>query len=738
MSTLAARAAPPSRPAALAVFTAAIFLSAFLLFLVQPMFSRMVLPLLGGTPAVWNTCMLFFQAALLAGYLYAHASVRALPVTGQTGVHLALLAVAFLALPIAVGGEGPEGGAAPIPWLLLRMAATVGLPFFALSGTGPLLQRWFAHTGHPDAGNPYFLYAASNLGSMLALLGYPLFLEPRLRLAEQSAAWAAGYGLLILLVGACAVALRGSRRDLPVAEAPSPVEEASPVSWRERSFWVLLAFVPSSLFLSVTTLITTDIAPAPMFWVVPLAIYLLTLTLTFARRPPIPHVLMLRLQPSLVVAVAVLIFLGFSYNPMLLIPLHLALLFVTAMVCHGELARRRPPVRWLTEFYLWLSVGGVLGGIFNVLMAPAVFAHLVEYPVAVALACAVRPRPRGAETRSSRVLDWLLPLGFLAVLVPITRSSVFTAPAIDLKFAGTAALVAVVCVWFARSPVRLALGVGAVLLLGVLNDQRGGRVLLAERTFFGRYTVREVEDAGRFHSLVHGTTLHGAQSLDPAERREPLTYYRRGGPLGQVFASLPRRPERRVAVVGLGTGTSAAYGAPGERWTYFEIDPAVVRIARDPRLFTYLADSPSGIRVVLGDARLSLAEVPDRSYDLILLDAFSSDAIPIHLITREALGLYLAKLAPGGVLVFHLSNRYLELEPVLGALARERGLVARVGSADAADSRYGSASTWAVLARREEDLGTLLQDPRWVPLPVWPGLRPWTDDFSNLLGVLRF
>ncbi|MBV9772816.1 MAG: fused MFS/spermidine synthase, partial [Gemmatimonadetes bacterium] len=487
--------------------------------------------------------------------------------------------------------------------------------------------------------------------------------------------------------------------------------------------------------LSITTLITTDITPAPLFWVIPLALYLLSFTLTFARRPLLSHTRMLRLQPVLVIAVAILVFLGFSDNAMVLIPVHLLAFFVTAMVCHGELARTRPPVRHLTEFYLWVSVGGTLGGIFNVLVAPVLFPRILEYPVGLAMGCLLRPAPRVERTRAGRTLDWALPAAFAAALFALTRTEFYRSPTVDHRFLLTAGFVSLVCVFFSPWPLRLGLGVGAALLLGTLNEHYDARVLLVKRTFFGIYTVRESLDDGGYHSLTHGTTVHGAQNL--AHPREPLTYYNRGGPLGHLFAALPPKPGRRVAVVGLGTGTTAAYGAPGERWTYYEIDPAVVRIARDPRYFTYLRDSPAQIGVVLGDARLSLARAPEHGYDLIVLDAFSSDAIPVHLMTREALRTYLAKLAPGGIIAFHLSNRFLALEPVVGALVRDAGVAGRLGESLDPGGRYGSASTWAVVARRESDLASVLRDPHWRPLPVRPGMAPWTDDFSDLWSVLR-
>jgi len=735
-----APAADPPRPGAglavLAVYTAAIFTSAFLLFLVQPMFSRMVLPLLGGTPAVWNTCMLFFQAALLAGYLYAHLGARRLGVRRQAAVHVALLALAAVLLPIGVGGAAPTGGAAPIPWLLLLMLTTVGLPFFVLSATGPMLQKWFAGTGHPGAANPYWLYAASNLGSMLALLGYPFVMEPRLRLAEQSRLWAAGYALLAVLVIASAWALwrlapAGTRAsaDAEVAEA-----DAVPVPGRTRALWVALAFIPSSLLLSVTTFITTDVSPVPLLWVVPLALYLLTFTLAFASRPPLPHRWMLAVQPFYIATVSLLLMYGWTRKPLLVIPIHLLAFFVTALVCHGELARRKPPVSHLTEFYLWIAVGGVLGGIFNVLVAPVLFTRVWEYPIVLTLACLARPWPREQFTLRTAAASLLRTGGFVFALLLVSRTNIPGIPQWLVLPLGALTL-ALVSAGLGRMPVFLALCIGASLFIRTQYVLKSEPTLVAHRSFYGRYTVLNVRQQGGYHALYHGSTLHGAQSQTPANRREPLTYYIRTGPLGQIFtATAEKAGHRRVAVVGLGTGTLAAYGNAGEDWTFYEIDPGIVKIARDPRYFTYLADSRARIRVVLGDARLSMAHAPRGAYDLILVDAFNSDAIPVHLLTREALGTYLDKLAPGGIVALHLSNRYLDLEPVVAALARERGLRARVGTSTLG-GMFFSASTWAVVARRDEDFGTLSADARWPQAQRKRGVPAWTDDYSSLLSV---
>lgn len=724
--------------AVLVIFTAAIFTSAFLLFLVQPMFSRMVLPLLGGTPAVWNTCMLFFQAALLGGYLYAHVGARRLGVRRQAAVHVVVLALAAVVLPITVAGAAPRGGEAPVPWLLLLMCATVGLPFFALSATGPMLQKWFSGTGHRDAANPYWLYAASNLGSMLALLSYPFLMEPRMRLMAQSRAWAAGYAVLAVLVVLSAVAVW---RLAPAAAAP-PIDgtastdaaDARAVTAGERLKWVALAFIPSSLLLSVTTFITTDISPIPLLWVLPLALYLLSFTLAFATRPPLRHRWMLAVQPFFIAAVSLLLMYGFTRKPLQVIPLHLLAMFVTAMVCHGELARRRPSVSHLTEFYLWIAVGGVLGGIFNVLIAPVAFTRTWEYPVVLTLSCLARPWPHAPWTRR-RVMQYLLrTAGFVLALLMVSRLDVPGIPEwMHLPLAALA--LALVSAGLGRAPVFLALCIGTGLFVRAYWVVSSEPTLVRHRSFYGQYAVLNVFGKGGFHALYHGSTLHGAQSLDPAHRREPMTYYLRSGPLGQLFAATAAEDgRRRVAVVGLGTGTVAAYAHRGEEWTYYEIDPGIVKIARDPRYFTYLSDAPTPIHIVLGDARLSLRSAPASHYDIMVVDAFNSDAIPVHLLTREAIGVYLAKLAPGGVLALHLSNRYLDLEPVVAALASERGLVARVGT-NVPQGFFQSPSTWAVVARGEADLGSIATDPRWRPARGRPDVRAWTDDYSSILTV---
>ncbi|HEV3051924.1 MAG TPA: hypothetical protein VGX50_16570, partial [Longimicrobium sp.] len=512
-----APATPRTGRSMLAVYTAAVFLSAFLLFLVQPLFGKMVLPLLGGSPAVWNTCMLFFQAALLGGYLYAHVTSSRLTVRRQATVHLAALALAAIALPVSVRGAIPEGGAAPIPWLLGLMAVTVGAPFLVLSGTGPILQRWFSRSGHAHAADPYHLYAASNLGSALALLAYPLLMEPRMRLAGQSAAWTAGYALLALLIAGCA-ALVWKRGDAFV-DAPESVdaeaaEAAAParISTREQMIWIGLAFVPSSLLLGVTTFLTTDLSPAPLLWVLPLALYLLSFTFVFARRPVIPHAWMVALHPSAIAVAVLLLTAGYVKKPAFAVPMHLLALFIIAMAAHGELARRRPHVRHLTEFYLWISVGGVLGGVFNALVAPVAFNEIWEYPIILTLACLARPWPEGR-------IDWRGHLAFAVRAAAFAWGLLYLADNQEMR-PWLFLLIAVVLInllnpLLGRAPLWLAACIGVVLLVRASAVVNEDGVLLSERTFFGRYKVVEYRHNGGFHVLRHGSTLHGAQSLEP-------------------------------------------------------------------------------------------------------------------------------------------------------------------------------------------------------------------------------
>jgi SAM-dependent methyltransferase len=758
----------------LIIYTLAIFVSALLLFIVEPMFARMILPLLGGSPSVWNTAVVFYQAMLLFGYIYAHAATKWLGVRRQAALHIVLLLLPLLALPIGIpAGWIPPTQANPAPWLLALLLVAVGLPFFVVSASSPLLQTWFAATRHRAAADPYFLYAASNVGSMLALLAYPLLIEPVLGLREQSWIWAGGYLLLAVLIGAGALLVRRA-----LAAAPAHLADAAPaiverLSLRRRVRWVLLAFVPSSLMLSVTTYLSTNIAPIPLLWVIPLAIYLLTFILVFMRRPILPHVLMLRGLPIVILPLIVTLVAQASQPIGLLIVLHLLVFFVAAMVCHGAIARDRPAPAHLTEFYLWMSAGGVLGGLFNALLAPLLFTTVIEYPLVLVLACllletndqgrttkgdseradrdihpsSARPE-RGAPFGPRVVLRrWQLDLG-----LPVAVGALVAGAVLGARMAGISSSPAgfglmfgvpsLICFSFSRRPLRFGLAIGAILIASTLYTSDQGQVLHAERSFFGLHRVL-LDASARFHTLAHGSTRHGMQSLDPARRDQPLTYYSRSGPIGQVLADLSgRRAGARVAVIGLGAGSLACYKQPDQQWTFYEIDPIVVRIARDPRYFTYLQDCAPDADILLGDARLSLVSAPEHGYDLIVLDAYSSDSIPVHLITREALALYLRKLAPGGVLVFHISNLYLDLKPALGNLAADAGLAGLARDdlvLDIEDQASGkTASQWAIMGRSVSDLGAQAGDPRWQALAPQPDIAVWTDDYSSILSVFRW
>ncbi|HEY0972467.1 MAG TPA: fused MFS/spermidine synthase [Gemmatimonadales bacterium] len=742
-----------------AACTAALFLNAALLFAVQPMFSKMALPLLGGAPAVWNTSMMVFQALLLCGYLYAHVVARNLAPARQVALHGALLVASLVSLPIALpGGWTPPASGTPVPWLVGLVVVGVGLPFFALSTAAPLVQQWFARTDHPDARDPYFLYAASNAGSLLALLAYPLLIEPMLAVSSQRRLWSWGYAAVAALVVACGVAAarRSSRapaslpRVEPAGEGPTDhtatgyeAALASTVpTWAMRAWWTLLAFAPSSLLLGVTTYITTDVAAVPLLWVVPLALYLLSFVLVFARRPPLPHRLALRLQPLVLLPLTVALFSGQTGDLRTMAPLHLVVFFVTAMACHGELARLRPAAVHLTEFYLWLSVGGVLGGIFNVLVAPVLFERVLEYQIVLAVACALRPWPDGGGSRAALRRDVLLPVLLVATVVALLRLPRDWHPLVETRgVAVLGGLAALCCLLFVQRPLRLALGVLGIMMIGASGLTASRNVIHRERSFFGVY---EVGDSGNgYHTLRHGTTLHGAQNIRPPWNRDPLTYYRVLGPLGDVFgvARLGDAP-LRVAVVGLGTGSVACHARDGDRFTYYEIDPLVERLARDDRYFTYLRECTPDAPVVLGDARLSLDRgAGQEAYDLMVLDAFSSDAIPAHLLTREALAVYRERLAPQGVLAFHVSNRYLDLIPVLADLAGDAGMHAMAGVdrriTAAERRRLLTPSIWVAVARDSATLAPLTETARWAWLERDEGRRLWTDDYSNVLGVLR-
>jgi len=748
----------------LPLYVLTLFLSAFLLFAVQPMFTKMVLPLLGGSAAVWNTAVVFFQGTLLLGYFYAHLSSRHLGPRAQVILHAVVLLSAFVFLPIGVAAWQPPAADMQIPWLIGLLAVSIGLPFFAVSATAPLLQKWFAHTDHAAAGDPYFLYGGSNLGSLAALLSYPFVVERLLGLHAQARVWTVGYGMLVLVIGACGVTL--VRRWRPVAADVGEGEAGlvREVGWMLRLRWLALSVVPSALLLGTTLHVGNEIAAAPFLWVIPLSLYLLTFVLVFSFPRLVPRVPLLLVQALLLAILAS----GWEKpNLLLLLLIHIGTMFLTTLVCHAELARLRPTATHLTEFYLWMSIGGVVGGILSAIVAPLVFDSVLEYPLALLAGILLRPkllRPRRTSSIRMTLLAFGLDLALPGLLYLLLASWAQTMKGAmedsSLKPEEVTAIVeqmrtliawggGIAIVLLSTRPLRMTLAFLVVLATASPNVLHSpDSQIMRERSFFGVYSVHKLPTPfGLFHFLFNGGVLHGGQNMD--RPLGPTTYYVREGPVGQFFdltKGFPK-PVERIACVGLGVGALAPYVGYGQHLTYFEIDPLDEVIARDTRYFTYLPDAGDKIDVKIGDGRLKLEEEPDGAFDLIVVAAFSGDAIPMHLITKEALDLYFRKLAPRGLVLMNVTNAYLDLIPVVGNLAHELGVQARVRLdaqlANAGHFGYttvgGSPADYVVLGRRPEDLARFGN-----VRPPWPVLEPdprkgiWTDDHSDILTALRW
>ena len=740
--------------ATLALFALTLFLSAALLFSVQPMTGRMILPLLGGSAAVWTTCLVFFQATLLAGYLYAHATTSRLGPRRQAALHAAVLLLPFFVLPISI--RAASTASSPSPGLVVTriLLGSVALPLFLVSASAPLLQRWIAATSHPAAKDPYFLYAASNLGSLCGLIAYPSLIEPHLTLVMQARVWAFGYGLLVMSTLACAAVVW---RSAPPIRTISVEKSPTGISCFQRARWIALAFVPSSLMVGVTTQITTELAAIPLLWTIPLGIYLISFIVAFAGMPAKALRIFAWLTPALILLTIFALRSGLLGLVSTMI-LDFVTLFAVGIVCHGQLSAGRPSTGHLTEFYLWLSVGGVLGGLLNALIAPMFFNSIVEFPLVLVLACLLLP----SVERPAASLRVPLDVAAAATTGLLCYGLVWLAADSGLRFGSVAALThaspntirtllifgvpSLFCYGFVRRPTRFALAMASFLV--VTSFGLGTPPLYQTRDFFGVLTVRRL-DYERSHVLIHGNTQHGKQFLDPARRSEPSIVYHRTGPIGDLMAAFNGTGARPLGIIGLGAGSLATYAAPGQKLTYYEIDPKVLEVAEDSRYFTFLKDAQArGVQVdvVLGDARLRLADARlDQKYGMLIVDAFSSDVIPLHLITREAVELYLDKLEPDGLLIFNVSNRHLSLPPVLGNIAAAENLAAVVKQ-DGADERIGrQASTWVAITRDPKVLVPLFQLPRggsargkWRLLSPSPRLEVWSDDFSDLLSVFKW
>ena len=767
------------------------------------MVARMIVPLLGGAPAVWILCSLCFQALVLGGYFYAHMVGSRLPVRTQVMLQLALVASAFFVLPIVVDEHLVETLTTKSRslGLLVVLLRSVGLPFFVLSTTSPLLQRWYAELGETD---PYHLYAASNAGSMVALLGYPFAIEPFLALKEQSRLLHVAFAGYAVMVVVCAISALRKKHPPRVDGTPTPagvtmsedialepgplskalVAEASPSSvsvlpspvseraargpqpvWRERLVWLALAFAPSSLLLGATEFVTTDLASVPLLWVVPLALYLASFIVAFAKKQVVSPSVASRALALLAAVVAISKLAEMLGPAWLIVALHLVLLFVASVVCHRALALRRPHHTRLTEFYLLLSVGGVLGGAFNGLVAPVIFNDLLEYPIAIALVCLARIAiERGAgphEKTAARRKDIAYGLGLTAATFVLVKIGEHTNASPTHSVIWMYTLPVLVAFFWSKRPVRYAVALGGIMLVGTIHGGLTGNTVHKERDFFGVLKVRR-DPTERFLILLSGSTIHGAQSLDPKAAHMPLTYYYPTGPAGDVLGPLPvpgatpaptpatppvpelgERPAQRIGVIGLGVGSLASYARPADAWTFFELNPRVIDIAK--KYFTYLSNVPSTTSVVIeeGDARLRLREGPAARFDLLVLDAFSSDAIPLHLVTREALAIYRRALAPGGVLLAHISNRHVRLEPIFAALADDAGMLAigRIDREVTPEEKEAekTPSHWVVLSTSGPALAAVLaKNKEWHSLAPPPKQKVWTDDFADVLSAMRF
>jgi spermidine synthase len=758
--------APLSGRLQVCLFTGAILISAFLLFWVQPLFAKMILPILGGSSSVWTTSMLFFQSALLAGYLYAHFTSRFLAVRAQILLHLALLGMAFLPLPFSIDytrAESPEGS--PALWVLSFAAMTVGLPFLMVSATAPMLQRWFSLTRHKNRDNPYFLYAASNLGSMAALFCFPVIFEPAFGTHRQTLHWQTVYAVLVVLLLASGFVTRRNLAANEQSTRKNPADAARPSIGRRLS-WVFLAFVPSSMMLGLTSYVTTDISPISMFWIVPLALYLLSFVIVFSRYRQLIGDRSLAAVLVLCTAAFVLFKLtglvSTTHTALLSIVLHTIFFFAAAWLLHGTLSSSKPPADRLTEFYLWLSVGGMLGGMFNAVVAPLIFHLIYEYYAVILpvffFAVKLLVTKRGSAVRASADLAALFGTFLVLLLAADAIMSRPVTAAIRLTFlACSVILVAVVgsvhLRFSTRMPLRIVAYVAALAVLGNTLLRTSHANLVVARSFYGSMRVKLKYDKTGvpYHLLIHGSTRHNLQQFSsvPGLRLEPLLYYHREANLSHAIRAMQVHLHRplQIGVVGLGAGATSAYLQEGDTATFYEIDSEVVAIAKNPEYFTYLSDTPGKTEVIVGDARLQLQKTPDSSFDMLLIDAFSSDAIPVHLLTAEALDMYLHKVKDDGMLILHLSNRFLDLKKVIQGFRIPEGYALYYASksgvekpADSAKLALGlfSHSQVALIAKESALPEEIIMVARWHKLEHDPDFNTWTDDFSNVLGVFKF
>ncbi len=758
------------------LFTVGIFAGSFMLFLIQPMVGKILLPLLGGAPAVWTTCMLFFQAALLAGYLYADKSIALLGCNRQSVLHLMLMIGSWLLLPVSIDTAGLETAHAnPASWLLSRLTASIGLLFFLLAANAPLLQRYYSQSGQPDADNPYFLYAASNAGSLLALLAFPFILEPFMGSGDIRRLWSVGYILLTLILGACSFMIwKQTEKDSPSTPSTGQgrlrnrgsVADITVPGWVDNLRWAFYGFLPCSAMLAVTTHITADIASAPLLWILPLAGYLLSFILAFARSSYWRQIRWQRYLFPVTLLCLLMYYYVLTERAWLSIGMHLLFMLLTGMFFHARLASSAPAARFLNRFYVWISAGGVAAGLFNGILAPILFKTQFEYfltMLAAALTVAFLADGRLRENLSLK-RETLVSMAFALVFCLLTY---YSRNGTDDLFSIDTAKQLFFSIFLIHLYFRMPFTAGCSLLLIFVMLQATGtpsetRVLHRERSFFGILKVSRLATDGEtrdsdlkiagvvdiFHRLHHGNTLHGVERRVKVRERFPLSYYSREGPIGALFRTgLINRNCKNIGVVGLGAGTLAWYGRSWQSMDFFEIDPAMIRIARNPEFFSFLTDSQAAWRIIDGDARVKLHEIPDSSYDLLIIDAYSSGSVPMHLLTLQAFELYRSKIRPDGLIVFHVSNRYLKLEPIIRRICDQLGMNCLEAfyepehdsiRYDWYDQDQMASSHWVAASPRREKLDLLKNTGLWKPMPEYANYKLWTDDYASLLQVYNW
>ena len=730
-------AAPPSKlPSSLRLFTITTSLASFLLFFVQPLIAKIALPQLGGNAAVWTSAMVAFQLLLLVGYGYAHW-LLALTRRWQVPVHVALLAIAMIWLPLGLDAAGAPSGDALLYWVPWQVAAAVGPLFVVLAAQAPLLQGWLRDSSGAE---PYGLYRFSNIGSFLGLLAFPLIVEPLTPVSAQTTAWSVGFVLFAALSLWLMIAARPQTTEhAPAAEATQAT--LTRPDWQTAVRWIVLSAIPSGLILSTTTHITTDIIAMPLLWVLPLALYLLSFILAFSDTAPLVDRIAQYAAP-LIAALALIALSTEAFEVYVTGPAALALLFIASLSLHRRLYLARPDPSGLTAFYLLLAVGGAIGGIFVAVIAPLAFDWTYEFPL---LSLAAVVFAAGYARGEASLWQW-----GAALAVTLIASALAMDWIDDTKLWVATLLIAMIWIvrrhrWLTITSVSAAL-IGLAGIDPLVLSWNG----LRQRSYFGIYTVRENE-TGTLRTLAHGTTLHGAQKLEAGKLLEPTTYFGPQSGAGQMLTAAPTLygPSARIGVLGLGVGTLACYAKPGQIWSFYEIDPLVIDIARKQGWFTFLVNCTPNAAMHIGDARLTLAKQPATALDILVMDVFSSDAVPTHLLTREAFAIYDRVLAKDGVLLIHISNRYLDLEPVLASEAKARGWASAIITHRVTQDQIDAGETtsvWVMMARSEDGLqrarnaapqGARAHHSEWRPLAQQQGFARWTDEFGSILHLIK-